>query len=128
MRDRRVVRVFLYAGVAAVFVIAVIIAAAAEKKAILTGKAAMGDWTSDAPGVMRRITVQDLPPPGSNALAINRAHVVGRPADAQLKVPQGVQNRIVRHWISRSAIPAQRTEWRHLRRRESRQSNQGAAR
>jgi glucose/arabinose dehydrogenase len=89
MRDRRVARVFLYAGVAAVFVIAVIIAAAAEKDAVLTGKAAMGDWTSDAPGVTRKITVQDLPPPGSNALAINRARVVDRPAEAQPKVPPG---------------------------------------
>jgi glucose/arabinose dehydrogenase len=62
---------------------------AAEKRAILTGKAAMGDWTSDAPGVLRKITVQDLPPPSSNRLAINRAHVVKRPADAQLKVPPG---------------------------------------
>ncbi len=42
---------------AAVFVIVVIIATAAEKDAVLTGKAAMGDWTSDAPGVMRKITV-----------------------------------------------------------------------
>ena len=63
--------------------------AAAEKGAVLAGKAAMGDWTSDAPGVTRKITVQDLPPPGSNAFAINRAHVVDRPADAQPKVPQG---------------------------------------
>src|SRR5262249_10321632 len=47
------------------------------------------DWTSDAPGVMRKITVQDLPPPSSNAFAINRAHVVNRPADVQLKVPPG---------------------------------------
>ena len=47
----------------------------------------MGDWTSDAPGVMRKITVQDLPPPGSNALAINRARVVAKPPAAQLKVP-----------------------------------------
>ena len=74
---------------AVVFVIAVIIGAAAEKGAVLTGKAAMGDWTSDAPGVTRKITVQDLPPPGSNALAINRARVVDRPADAQPKVPPG---------------------------------------
>src|SRR5206468_838774 len=70
---------------AAVFVIAVITGAAAENGAVLTGTAAMGDWTSDAPGVRRKI-VQDLPPPGSNALAINRAHVVDRPADAQPKV------------------------------------------
>ena len=67
----------------------VVTSAAAEKGTVLTGKAAMGDWTNDAPGVMRKITVQDLPPPASNVLAINRAHVVDRPADAQLKVPPG---------------------------------------
>jgi hypothetical protein len=61
MRNRRVARVFLYAGVAAAFIIAVIIVGAAEKGAVLTGKAAMGDWTRDAPGVTRKITVQDLP-------------------------------------------------------------------
>ena len=38
--------------------IAVITGAAAEKRALLTGKAAMGDWTSDAPGVTRKITVR----------------------------------------------------------------------
>ena len=74
---------------AALFVIAVMTGASAEKSAVLTGKAAMGDWTSDAPGVTRKITVQDLPPPGSNALAINRARVVDRPANAQPKVPSG---------------------------------------
>jgi glucose/arabinose dehydrogenase len=74
---------------AALFLIAVITGAAAEKRAVLTGKAAMGDWTSDAPGVTRKITVQDLPPPGSNVLAINRARVVARPAEAQPKVPPG---------------------------------------
>src|SRR4026209_2543553 len=74
---------------ATIFVVAVINEAAAERGAILTGKAAMGDWTSDAPGVTRKITVQDLPRPSSNALAINRARVVDRPADVQPKVPPG---------------------------------------
>src|SRR5215472_5046755 len=74
---------------AAVLVTVVVICAAAERGAILTGKAAMGDWTSDAPGIMRKITVQDLPPPSSNALAINGARVVDRPANAQPKVPPG---------------------------------------
>src|ERR1043166_5859965 len=74
---------------AAVFFFVIAIGAAAERDAILTGKAAMGDWTSDAPGVMRKITVRDLPPPGSNALAINLAHVGDRPVDAQPKVPPG---------------------------------------
>src|SRR6266700_8070175 len=73
----------------ALFLIAVITGAAAEKRAVFTGKAAMGDWTSDAPGVTRKITVQDLPPPSSNVLAINRARVVDRPAEAQPKVPPG---------------------------------------
>jgi glucose/arabinose dehydrogenase len=63
--------------------------AAAENTKLLTGKAAMGDWTSDAPAVRRKIRVQDLPPPGSNAFAINLPHVVNRPPDARLKVPPG---------------------------------------
>jgi glucose/arabinose dehydrogenase len=64
------------------------IALAAESR-LLTGKTAMGDWTSDAPGVRRKIAVEDLPPPGSNALSIKLAHVVARPSNAQLQVPPG---------------------------------------
>jgi glucose/arabinose dehydrogenase len=56
---------------------------------LITGKAAMGDWTSDAPGVRRKITVEDLPAPSSNLLAINPLHVVGRPVGAQLNVLPG---------------------------------------
>src|SRR5213080_946696 len=62
---------------------------APDKGELLTGRAAMGDWRSDAPGVRRKITVQDLPPPSSNILAINRARVVDRPAGTQLQVPPG---------------------------------------
>src|ERR1051325_1381733 len=80
--------IFRVACLATVFVTAVT-RAAAEKGAVLTGKAAMGDWTSDAPGVTRKITVQDLPPPTSNAFTINDAHVVRRPVDTQPKVPPG---------------------------------------
>lgn len=61
----------------------------ADNNPLLTGQAAMGDWTSDAPGVRRKITVGDLPPPGSNAFAVKIAHVVARPVDAQLRVPPG---------------------------------------
>ena len=49
----------------------------------------MGDWTSDAPGVRHKITVDNLPPPRSNVLAINPPHVISRPAGAQLQVPPG---------------------------------------
>ena len=90
MADRRVIRAWLRITVVALsFNFAAVICAAAEKDAVLTGKAAMGDWTSNAPGVTRKITVQHLPPPSSNALAINSPHVVNRPADAQPKVPLG---------------------------------------
>jgi glucose/arabinose dehydrogenase len=64
-------------------------ATAAERESLLTGKAAMGDWTTDAPGVRREITVQDLPAPSSNILSINSPRVVGRPDNAQLQVPSG---------------------------------------
>lgn len=60
-----------------------------EPDRLLTGKAAMDDWTSDAPGVRRKITVADLPPPSSNALAINPPRVVARPTDGHLNAPPG---------------------------------------
>ena len=56
---------------------------------LLTGKAAMGDWTSDAPGARRKITIDDLPPASSNVLAINPPRVVPRPGGAELHVPSG---------------------------------------
>jgi glucose/arabinose dehydrogenase len=82
---------FLYCAIfiASGFSVTARIEAASESKKLLTGRAAMGDWTSDAPGVRRKITVDDLPPPSSNVFAINRARVVERPAGAKLRVPSG---------------------------------------
>src|SRR5437762_12727258 len=65
------------------------VAAAIESGTLLTGKAAMGDWTSDGPGVRRKITVEDLPAPSSNVLAINLPRDIGRPADTRLQVQPG---------------------------------------
>ncbi|CAN5585431.1 sorbosone dehydrogenase family protein [soil metagenome] len=56
---------------------------------LLTGQAAMGDWTGDAPGVRRKITVSDLPPPDESRSASNSPRVVARPRGAQLHVPAG---------------------------------------
>jgi glucose/arabinose dehydrogenase len=75
--------------IAAIFSIAIPNGRAAESGMLLTGKAALGDWKSDAPGVRRKITIADLPPPSSNILAINRARVVSRPAGVPLRVPPG---------------------------------------
>ena len=90
MRNRFGVRSVFYAVfIAVTFSFALPIGAAAESSTLLTGKAAMGDWTKDAPGVRRKITVRDLPPPSSNVLAINLPRVARPPADARLQVPRG---------------------------------------
>src|SRR5438270_11011953 len=75
--------------IAAVLSIAVRLEGGAVSGTLLTGKASMGDWESDSPGVRRKITVADLPPPSSNVLAINMPRVAQRPPDTQPKVPTG---------------------------------------
>lgn len=62
---------------------------AAGAHPVLTGAAAYGDWTTDAPGVARRITPVDLPPPYATRSAANYGRVVARPAGAAPKVPAG---------------------------------------
>jgi glucose/arabinose dehydrogenase len=49
---------------------------------VRTGQAALGDWRADAPGVWRKITVADLPPPFANASASNAPSVVAAPPGA----------------------------------------------
>ncbi len=57
--------------------------------ATLTGAAAMGDWTGDAPGVTRKITPADMPPDLATKPGVAPPAVVPRPAGAALKVPAG---------------------------------------
>ncbi len=70
---------------------AVLAEAPGEREPVLTGKAAFGDWRADAPGVRRRISVSDLPPPFASGSASNGPRVVRRPASASPKVPPGYQ-------------------------------------
>lgn len=56
---------------------------------LLQHQAAMGDWTTDAPGVRRLITVADMPPPYATKSSDNSAHLVPRPADEWPKAPPG---------------------------------------
>src|ERR1700757_721628 len=90
MESCRDVCIFSYAIFIAVGLeLAFPLTASADTGTLLAGRAAMGDWTKDAPGVRRKITVEDLPSPSSNALRINLARVARRPADARLQVPPG---------------------------------------
>lgn len=63
--------------------------AAIAQGARLTGSAAFGDWTADAPGVWRRISADELPPPGATPSARNNSQVVPRPANMAPKAPAG---------------------------------------
>jgi hypothetical protein len=56
---------------------------------LLVGKAAFGDWHTDAPLVRRKIT--ELPPPYATRSASNPPRVIGKPVSAAPKVPPGFQ-------------------------------------
>jgi len=56
---------------------------------LLEGKEAMGDWTGDAPGVRRKITVKDMPQPYATESVKNQPKKVDRPEGAWPKAPKG---------------------------------------
>jgi glucose/arabinose dehydrogenase len=80
---------FCVLGCSAISEIACEAQAQESDRKLLTGQAAMGDWTGDAPGVRRRITIADLPPPNASRSASNSPDIVSRPRGAQLQVPTG---------------------------------------
>jgi len=57
----------------------------------LTGKDALGDWTTDAPGVRRKITVGDLATPYDTPSATNFPRVAPRPEGAWPRAPEGFE-------------------------------------
>jgi glucose/arabinose dehydrogenase len=56
---------------------------------VLSGAAAYGDWTKDAPGVRRRLNAADLPPPYATRSAVDGGGLVTRPSGALPKAPPG---------------------------------------
>ena len=56
---------------------------------VLTGRDALGDYSTDRPGTLRKITTADLPPPFATASVDNGPHDMARPAGALPKVPAG---------------------------------------
>jgi glucose/arabinose dehydrogenase len=61
----------------------------ASDRRVLTGQDALGDWTTDAPGVRRRITVADLAPPFDTDSANKFPRTAPRPKGAMPRVPKG---------------------------------------
>ena len=56
---------------------------------LLTGPAAFGDWSTDAPGVRRHITVADLPPPHATPSVDHGAQMAPRPEGVIPRAPAG---------------------------------------
>ena len=65
------------------------LSAAASTGEVLVGSAALGDWTTDAPGVRRKILAADLPAPNATKSVDNGPHLVARPDAAWPRVPAG---------------------------------------
>lgn len=61
----------------------------------LTGQEALGDWTTDAPGVRRLITPAELPAPNSTRSVDNGPKMVPRPEGALPRVPAGFEVQLV---------------------------------
>ena len=56
---------------------------------VLTGRDALGDWTTDAPGVRRKITIDDLAKPYETPSANNFPKPARRPNGAMPRAPKG---------------------------------------
>ena len=61
----------------------------ATKENPITGSAAYADWTQQKPGVFRKITVADLPPPHATASVDTGPEMVARPHGARPQAPAG---------------------------------------
>ena len=59
------------------------------QKTVLTGQAAFTDWTQEAPGIRRHLTVADLPGPAEEQSVDNGPKLVPRPANAWPIAPKG---------------------------------------
>jgi len=56
---------------------------------LLTGEAAKGDWTTDTPGVRRKLTTADLAAPYATESVRNQPREVAQPPGASPQVPAG---------------------------------------
>ena len=61
----------------------------AQASKVLTGQGALGDWMTDGPGVRRRITLADLPPPFATKSVDSGPRKVSRPSQAWPRAPRG---------------------------------------
>lgn len=81
-------------------IVTLLAGSAGAEQPLLTGQAANGDASTDAPGVRRLITPADLPKPNATRSVDNGPKVVPRPQDAMPKVPPGFTVELVAEKLS----------------------------
>jgi glucose/arabinose dehydrogenase len=97
MTDRMHSRIWQFLLVAACFLPGVTAGASglgaggSGDRRVLTGREALGDWTTDAPGVRRKLSLDDLAQPYETRSANNFPSVVRRPEGAWPRAPQGFE-------------------------------------
>ncbi len=85
-------RLFSIFGLASALIgSSVTLAQPAEPDKVRKGHEAFGDWTTDAPGVRRLITVGDMPAPFETRSSDNGPRMVPRPKNALPKAPAGFE-------------------------------------
>ena len=77
------------AGTTSVATIETALADGKPSTTVLTGRDALGDWTTDAPGVRRKITIDDLAKPFETPSANNFPKPAKRPDGAMPRAPKG---------------------------------------
>lgn len=87
----------LFAASAALLPLLGAVSTAHAQTPTLTGEAARGDWTTDAPGVRRRLTPADLDAPYATKSVDNGPRIVARPEGALPRVPTGFA---VQAWVT----------------------------
>jgi glucose/arabinose dehydrogenase len=74
------------------------------QNAVLEGKAAYGDWRSDAPGIRRHVRASDLLAPYASPSSRNYVAVVEKPANAQLKVLPGFEVKLFANGLNQPRL------------------------
>ena len=77
------------AGTTSALAIETALADGKPNSTVLTGRDALGDWTTDAPGIRRIITINDLAKPFETKSANNFPKVAKRPDGAMPRAPKG---------------------------------------
>ncbi len=99
-----------------------------QSAAVLTGHDALGDWTTDSPGLRRRITIDDLAKPFETPSANNFPEARAAACRCHAACAQGLSGVGVRPRHAKPSQDCHRSQRRPVRRREHGQPDQDPAR